>query len=85
MVLVLVAMFLGWQVAQLGGLTRRQARTIRIEVGMQHGGMALVVTQGVLQNSTMSVIPLTYGLLMLIPAMALAIFFNLGARSETSA
>jgi BASS family bile acid:Na+ symporter len=85
MALVLVAMFLGWQIAQLGGLSRRQTRTISIEVGMQHGGMALVVTQGVLHNSTMSVIPLTYGLLMLIPVMALAIYSSRGAGSETSA
>ncbi len=72
--LVLLAMLLGWQIARVAGLPQRQVKTISIEVGMQHGGMALVVTQGVLHNPEMSIIPLTYGLLMLIPVTALAAF-----------
>ncbi len=36
--------------------------------------MALVVTQGVLHNPDMSIIPLTYGLLMLIPITMLVAF-----------
>jgi BASS family bile acid:Na+ symporter len=79
LVLVLAAMLSGWQVARLGGLSRQQTRTISIEVGMQHGGMALVVTQGILHNPAMSVVPLTYGLLMLLPVIALVI----GARRDS--
>ncbi len=74
MVLVLLAMLAGWSMARLGGLPQRQVKTVSIEVGMQHGGMALVVTQGVLHNPEMSIIPLTYGLLMLIPVLMLVLF-----------
>ena len=83
LIMVLAAMLLGREAARIGGLSPRQVKTISIEVGMQHGGMALVVTQGVLHNPAMSVVPLTYGLLMLLPVIALAIFARLGARGET--
>jgi len=73
LLLVFAAMALGWQVARFGNLPQRQVKTISIEVGMQHGGMALVVTQGVLHNPGMSIIPLTYGLLMLLPVIALSL------------
>ena len=85
LLLVVAAMLLGWQVARLAGLGPRQVRTISIEVGMQHGGMALVVTQGVLQNAAMSVIPLTYGLLMLLPVIALVVVSRRSGRGETVA
>ncbi len=65
--MILLAISLGALVARIAKLPDIDRRTIAIEVGMQNGGMALVVTQGVLQNSTMSVIPVLYGLIMLIP------------------
>ena len=71
--MITIAMTLGWAVARLGRLNVRQTKTISIEVGMQHGGMALVVTQGVLDNSTMSIVPVMYGLLMLIPILVLVV------------
>ena len=85
LILVLAAMLAGWQVAQIGGLSRRQTRTVSIEVGMQHGGMALVVTQGILHNPAMSVVPLTYGLLMLLPVIALVIGARRDSQGETVA
>ena len=74
MVLVVLAMLSGWYLARYARLPERQVKTVSIEVGLQHGGMALVVTQGVLHNSEMSIIPLTYGLLMLIPVIMLVAF-----------
>jgi len=71
--MVLAAMTFGWLIARVGRLPVRQRKTVSIEVGMQHGGMALVVTQGVLMNPTMSVVPLMYGLLMLIPVITLVV------------
>ena len=73
MVMVVAAMLGGWLVARGFGLAAKQRKTVGIEVGMQHGGMALVVTQGVLLNPTMSAVPLLYGLLMLLPVIALAV------------
>lgn len=78
--MVLAAMSLGWLIAQLGGLGDRQVKTISIEVGMQHGGMALIVTQGVLANPSMSVVPIMYGLLMLIPVLTLVLSNRWRAR-----
>jgi len=57
----------------LAGLSRQQQKTIGIEVGMQNGGMALIVTQSVLQNTTMSIVPVIYGLLMLIPVLLIVL------------
>ncbi len=78
LVMILFAMAVGFLVARLARLDRPQARTIAIEVGMQNGGMALIVTQGVLHNGEMSIVPVIYGLLMLIPV----ILFVLLSRRE---
>ncbi|KAG1654020.1 putative sodium-dependent transporter YocS [Nymphon striatum] len=73
--MIVIAMLLGYYIAKLSGLRNREVKTLSIEVGMQNGGMALLVTQGVLQNPTMSIVPVIYGLIMLIPV----ILFVLGA------
>ncbi len=85
MTMILLAMTLGWGMARLGRLERRQVKTISIEVGMQHGGMALVVTQGVLSNPTMSIVPVVYGLLMLIPILLLVLSVRLYDRRRAFA
>lgn len=69
--LLLAALALGWGLARLAGLGGAQRRSIGIEVGMQNGGTALLLTQGVLQDPQMSSVPLLYGLLMLLPVLAL--------------
>ncbi len=69
LVMILIAMATGQAVARLAGLERRQVRTVAIEVGMQNGGMALIVTEGVLHNAEMSIVPVIYGLLMLLPVI----------------
>jgi BASS family bile acid:Na+ symporter len=66
-VMIILAMLSGYFLAKLSRLDAKQIKTITIEVGMQNGGMALIVTQGVLDNPTMSIVPVIYGLLMLIP------------------
>jgi len=45
-----------------------QSRTISIEVGLQNGTLALLVTTGILQSSAMSVAPSVYSLLMFVTA-----------------
>lgn len=81
-VMIVSAMLLGYYVAKLGGLNSRQVKTLSIEVGMQNGGMALIVTQGVLQNPTMSIVPVIYGLIMLVPVL---VFVGLSRRETASA
>ncbi len=81
MLMIICAMSIGYLLAKAVRLEGRQIKTISIEVGMQNGGMALVVTQTVLHNATMSIVPVIYGLLMLIPV----ILFVWLARYETAA
>ena len=66
-VMVVLAMLTGYLLARHFRLSTKEKKTVTIEVGMQNGGMALVVTQVVLQNDTMSLVPIVYGLLMLLP------------------
>ncbi|MGB1239284.1 MAG: bile acid:sodium symporter family protein [Pseudomonadales bacterium] len=65
--LLAATMSLGWILARAARLKRRQCKSICIEVGMQNGGTALLLTQGVLANPQMSSVPILYGLTMLIP------------------
>lgn len=65
--MILASMGLGLFIARTFQLCQKDARTITIEVGMQNGGMALVVTQNVLQSAELSIVPIIYGLIMLIP------------------
>lgn len=79
-VMIILAMLLGFLLAKFSGLNRQQVKTTTIEVGMQNGGMALIVTQGVLNNPQMSMVPVIYGLIMLVPI----IIFVLISRRETT-
>jgi len=79
-IMIILAMLIGYYIARLTRLGSQQAKTLSIEVGMQNGGMALIVTQGVLNNPTMSIVPVIYGLLMLIPV----IIFVTISRRETA-
>lgn len=83
--MIVVAMAAGYLLARAGSLGPAQTRTVSIEVGMQNGGMALVVTQGVLQNTTMSIVPVIYGLLMLIPVLLLVVISRGWNREPVSA
>ena len=67
--MIVLAMLAGYLVSLFFGLNSQQLKTNTIEVGMQNGGMALIVTQGVLNNPSMSLVPVIYGLIMLIPVI----------------
>jgi len=79
-VMIILAMLSGFYLATLTRLDSQQRKTLSIEVGMQNGGMALIVTQGVLHNPSMSIVPVIYGLIMLVPV----IVFALVSRRETA-
>lgn len=67
MCVILAGMLAGTLLARATRLSKRDQHTITIEVGMQNGGMALVVTQNVLQSAELSIVPVIYGLIMLLP------------------
>ncbi len=75
----LVTMLLGYLLGKWLLQQERQARTICLEVGLQNGTLALLITTGILQSSAMSIAPSVYSLLM----FGSASIFALWARRNT--
>ncbi|QPB85659.1 bile acid:sodium symporter family protein [Pseudoalteromonas rubra] len=67
-VLNLVSMLAGFLVARTFLHQVTQTRTITLEVGLQNGTLALLVTTGLLGNEVMSIAPSIYSLFMFISA-----------------
>jgi len=64
LVLNILTLILGYSVAHWMGLKERQAISIGIEVGIQNGTLALLVTGSILQNALMTIPAITYSLIM---------------------
>lgn len=71
-----LALGLGYLFARVNGLNVPQQLTIGIEVGVQNGGTALLVTGAILSNSVMSVPPVIYGILMWGPSMLFGLWWG---------
>lgn len=71
-----IALGLGYAVAKLARLHARVARTIAIETGIQNGGTAILVTGTILNNPNMTIAPVMYGILMLIPTFAYILWLS---------
>jgi BASS family bile acid:Na+ symporter len=78
MAMILSALVAAFALARLFDLNQQQQKTVVFETGLQNGGMALIVTQGVLHSPTMSVVPIVYGLLMLIPVVTYSLAVRMG-------
>ncbi|MEQ3694948.1 MAG: bile acid:sodium symporter family protein [Alcanivorax sp.] len=83
LLLNLVTMSLGYVAGSLLLHHEDQARTISLEVGLQNGTLALMITTGILQNAEMSVAPSVYSLLMFITATLFTVWVR--KRPLTSA
>ena len=70
LVLAVLALIGGYLLAIALRRTERDARTVAVETGIQNGGTAILVTGTVLNNPTMTIAPVMYGILMLVPTMA---------------
>ncbi len=64
----LLTMFGGYWLGKMLLKSEAQAKTICLEVGLQNGTLALLITTGILSNSTMSIAPSVYSLLMFFTA-----------------
>lgn len=64
LLLNLVTMAAGYLIGKSLLQREAQARTIALEVGLQNGTMALMITSAILQNAEMSMAPIVYSLLM---------------------
>ncbi|ODB82282.1 hypothetical protein A3194_18605 [Candidatus Thiodiazotropha endoloripes] len=71
-----LALGLGYLAAKLVRLQLRTARTIAIETGIQNGGTAILITGTILNNPNMTIAPVMYGILMLIPTFAYILWLN---------
>lgn len=80
-VLVSLAMLLGYGVARQMRLATEQGITMAVEVGIQNAAMALLVTGGIFHNAEMSASALIYGILMNIPAFGLITYRFFTART----
>ncbi len=76
LLLATLALAAGYAVANLARQGERAARTIAIETGIQNGGTAILVTGTILQNPTMTIAPVMYGILMLIPTFGYVAWRN---------
>ena len=78
----LLALSCGYSYARLMGLSVPQQITTGIEVGVQNGGTALLVTGAILGNSQMSVSPVIYGILMLGPSLLFGLWWGKRLRQS---
>ena len=67
-ILNLATMALGYFAGKFLLHQESQSRAITIEVGMQNGTLALLITSGILESSSMSIAPSIYSLFMFISA-----------------
>ena len=83
LMLNVVSMTLGFIVAKITGLNRAQQITIGMEVGIQNGTTALLVTGTLLANPTMTIAPAIYSLLMFVTGALFGYIVNLKSSDAT--
>lgn len=71
-IMVCCAIALGYWGGKAFQLNDRQRLTLAIEVGIQNAGMGLIITGTVLNNPTMSVALIAYGIVMQLPMLIFA-------------
>lgn len=66
----LVMLTIGYGMARLGKLDRRQTITVAYEIGLQNAGVAILVSRTILGAPEYSIIPIIYGVWMMMTALA---------------
>lgn len=69
--LCIVAMAMSYWIAKQQGFDARTGKTLAVEVGIQNAGTGIFIAAVLLQSPELALIPLTYGLVMNIPAFVL--------------
>ena len=67
LMLASLALLAGYGFARLLARDKRDSRTIAIETAIQNGGTGILVTGTILNNPAMTVAPVMYGIVMLVP------------------
>lgn len=82
--LMVLALIMGWQVARWLGLSTEVAMTLAVETGIQNAGTALMITAAILHNAQMSAAALCYGVVMNIPILVMLVWRNLPQRQTAN-
>ncbi len=81
LLLATLALVIGYFFARSMKQTKSDSRTIAIETSIQNGGTAILVTGTILQNPAMTIAPVMYGILMLIPIFIYLFWINLSKQA----
>jgi len=76
LLLATLAIAVGYIFARSMKQNKADSRTIAIETSIQNGGTAILVTGTILQNPAMTIAPVMYGILMLIPMFIYLFWIN---------
>lgn len=76
LLLAIATIVLGYSGAKILALSSAYRLTLAIEVGIQNAGVGLIITGTVLNNPTMTMILIAYGVLMQIPVFIFAFFYQ---------
>lgn len=76
LLLATTAIAVGYFFARSMKQNKSDSRTIAIETSIQNGGTAILVTGTILQNPAMTIAPVMYGILMLIPTFIYLFWIN---------
>ncbi|HFD87651.1 MAG TPA: bile acid:sodium symporter family protein [Gammaproteobacteria bacterium] len=76
LLLATLALGMGYLFARTWKQNEPDARTIAIETSIQNGGTAILVTGTILHNQTMTIAPVMYGILMLLPMLGYLLWVN---------
>lgn len=77
-----ISIAIGYFLPLLFRLGKKQAIAIGMEIGIHNGTLAIYIALNVLGNSTMSLPPGLYGLLMFFTAAAFGFLVNVGTKSK---
>lgn len=77
LMLASLSLVAGYLLARSLKQNEMDSRTIAIETSIQNGGTAILVTGTILQNPSMTIAPVMYGILMLIPVFTYLLWLKL--------
>ena len=85
LVLNVITMTVGFGIARFAGLGHKQQVTVGMEVGIQNGTTALMVTGTLLGNLTMTIAPAIYSLIMFATGGLFGVLVNRLGKPEEEA
>lgn len=80
----IMSMAIGYFMPLLFRIGKKQAIAIGMEIGIHNGTLAIYIALNVLNNSSMSLPPGLYGLLMFFTAAAFGFLVNVGNKTQTN-